>query len=694
MSGEKEFLLSEFLKSRGFIVGLVVSILMMLIQLSIDWTNVNLTLWGMNAGAFLILFVLAILGYFLSSIRLRADEYAIVFAMVTVSLGFAWSVAVPFSISIFNTAWEKQWWYMGYWVSTIPGALEMSPLFGVKDTTAALAAFTGGTSVPWAAWAPALGYWIVFTMVLVVFMVSMGMILRKLWIDIEKLPFPYLNITNELINLGLGVTQKPRVKKILIGILLGFLLMLGNLIDALAPGRGWNLWQTYHIEALEVALPNSSWFFSVSPSQLSLWYLAPLDVLFTAVVAWFIFVDIIPAISAWAGYATLQAPWGSSGGAWHSMASGAIAPISGGMIGWGAMIGLGLWLLVYARKYIASTLKNAFGKKVLDESNEPFSYRTLWLAFIVSTVLLIVLMVVVYIPVWAAGIIVVYTCLQYVATSRIRGESIAKGDIPWESQEVLATLLSQAGLYSLVGAQASAASQATHGAGAYTAWIMGYVVTGHYTWYWGGAGTPQSAQLEAFKLATLTKTNNRTMALSTIVAMVLAVLICLPLWLVFTYMIGIDKGFGHGGTLYAQWVSPAWWSQEAIFNAAFNQAQGCSWFNWNKDLLGLELANWAAGFFLAGVLLWARVAFARFPLNPVGLIIGLCQPAHWLWGYLLVAWVLKFLTFRIGGSKLYEEQGVPLAIGIFLGSFIVSIVTDIFLPVAQAGIGWAPAVPG
>lgn len=690
---EKEiptFSMGAFLTSRAFILGLIVSILLMLAQLAIDWTNVNLTLWGQNAGAFLVLFILAIVAYPIKALRLRPEEYSIVFAMVTSSLGFAWSAAVPFSISIFNTAWEKQWWWMGYWVSTIPGALNMSPLFGVTDKNAAMAAFTGGVPVPWGAWAPALGYWIAFTLVLVVFMVSMSMILRKQWIDVEKLPFPYLSLVAELINIGSGVAEKKRVRKILIGLLVGFLLSLGSLINALWPGKGWTLPLSAHVVELETALPNSQWFFGVSPPILALWYLAPLDVLFTAMISWFIFADIIPAISVWTGYAKLQAPWGSSGGAWHNMASGSIAPISGGMIGWGATIGLGLWLLVFSGKYLASTLRNAFGAKALDESEEPFSYRTLWIAFIVSAVLLLILMVVVNIQVWAAGIIVGYTLLQYISTSRIRGESIGKGDIPWESQEVLATLLSQAGLFALVGPQAPEVSKAAHGAGAFTAWNMGYVVTGHYTWYWGGAGTPQSAQLEAFKLGAQVKAHNKAIALSTIIAMGIAVIICLPLWLVFTYMIGIDKGFGQGGTLYSQWVSPAWWSQEAIFNAAFNQSQGCSWFNWNKNLISLALTNWAAGFFLAGILLWARVALAWLPLNPVGLIVGLCQPAHWLWGYFLVAWILKFLTFRIGGSKLYEDHGLPLAVGIFLGAFIIQIATDVFLPVVQAGIQWVP----
>jgi len=29
--------------------------------------------------------------------------------------------------------------------------------------------------------------------------------------------------------------------------------------------------------------------------------------------------------------------------------------------------------------------------------------------------------------------------------------------------------------------------------------------------------------------------------------------------------------------------------------------------------------------------------------------------------------ILKYLTFKIGGTRLYEEKGIPLAVGGFIG---------------------------
>ncbi|MEM2428216.1 MAG: DUF6784 domain-containing protein, partial [Candidatus Bathyarchaeia archaeon] len=41
-----------------------------------------------------------------------------------------------------------------------------------------------------------------------------------------------------------------------------------------------------------------------------------------------------------------------------------------------------------------------------------------------------------------------------------------------------------------------------------------------------------------------------------------------------------------------------------------------------------------------------------------------------LWSAFLVAWVLKMLTLRIGGAKLYEESGIPIASGAVTGCMI------------------------
>jgi len=43
------------------------------------------------------------------------------------------------------------------------------------------------------------------------------------------------------------------------------------------------------------------------------------------------------------------------------------------------------------------------------------------------------------------------------------------------------------------------------------------------------------------------------------------------------------------------------------------------------------------------------------------------------WSPFLAAWILKTITLKIGGSKLYEEVGVPVAAGFVVGYMIALI---------------------
>jgi len=72
--------------------------------------------------------------------------------------------------------------------------------------------------------------------------------------------------------------------------------------------------------------------------------------------------------------------------------------------------------------------------------------------------------------------------------------------------------------------------------------------------------------------------------------------------------------------------------------------------------------------------------FVWWPINPIGFIVAAGSSAIWFgsWDAFLVAWVAKFLTLKVGGSKLYEQYGVPVAggmvAGVTLGSFLAYIV--------------------
>jgi len=82
-----------------------------------------------------------------------------------------------------------------------------------------------------------------------------------------------------------------------------------------------------------------------------------------------------------------------------------------------------------------------------------------------------------------------------------------------------------------------------------------------------------------------------------------------------------------------------------------------------------------AGFIIVAALEFLHARFVWFPFNAIGFIFGTSYMSV-LWGYwgpFLIAWVLKILTLRIGGSKLYESTGVPIAGGFLTGNMIAVI---------------------
>jgi len=51
-----------------------------------------------------------------------------------------------------------------------------------------------------------------------------------------------------------------------------------------------------------------------------------------------------------------------------------------------------------------------------------------------------------------------------------------------------------------------------------------------------------------------------------------------------------------------------------------------------------------------------------------------------MWFPFLIAWAFKTITLRMGGSKTYEQYGVPTAVGFTLGCLAITVLTGIIIP--------------
>jgi hypothetical protein len=97
---------------------------------------------------------------------------------------------------------------------------------------------------------------------------------------------------------------------------------------------------------------------------------------------------------------------------------------------------------------------------------------------------------------------------------------------------------------------------------------------------------------------------------------------------------------------------------------------------------GANVAGWPAnepwvlnalvGFLFVGALSVLHARFVWFLFEPVGFLLATAgRPLlDGIWTMALIAWILKALTLRIGGSKAYEGLGIPVASGFVVGVII------------------------
>lgn len=164
-------------------------------------------------------------------------------------------------------------------------------------------------------------------------------------------------------------------------------------------------------------------------------------------------------------------------------------------------------------------------------------------------------------------------------------------------------------------------------------------------------------------MASLTGTSNSSVLKIMLVATVITpvTVILTLIWLTYTY----------GGTAFA---NNAWVVNNNQFFMYSDPARYGS-FPASNPIAPYVLA----GIVIVAILEYLHARFVWFPFNAIGFIMGTTYVSvlFGYWGPFLIAWVLKTITLRVGGSKAYENVGVPIASGFISGYMIAVIVGGI-----------------
>lgn len=532
----------------------------------------------------------------------------------------------------------------------------------------------GGVAVPWGVWAAPIVFWFLLLFVAqYLFVSSIVFLIRRRWIDEERLVFPVGTIAATMIKGSLTKTppeEKASTRVMYISMALGFIVNMPWILKVVFPWLpslyGWDKppWWPWQPGTLDLAygvpigrMLAGCFAFNFNPLALAIGYLAPLDMLWTILVAWLIFFVIWPQIGFAMGYYPAALPEYPSG--WRLAIFGGKPPIRlWAFTDAGFLIGYVIFLFIlFGRKYIAELARSIRKGPTPEEvGREPIPYRWAFMVFIGSMVMLAAMIVGSGAEAWSATLVIILTLLWCIGWSRIRGEY---GMMPVTHHLAPGYLFNFKPYFGIV---------------TWPAITRDFVVTAQMSnTLLGGlpaySFTNQALAFnifDSYKVASVTGARNRDIFIANTIGFLLAGLVSTIVFLWISYTYGFFKL-----PIYVKQKADLGWPMRTPLSPVWVAAR-------IDPPIYPELL---AGVLLAAVLLFLRMRFIWWPINPIGFVVGAGQTAvaHGAAGVALVALPLKLLTIKVGGARLYERYGAPIASGVACGTALAMFVGMLML---------------
>ena len=561
---------------------------------------------------------------FLPRIALVQSELVIVYLMLSIASGITGhdmlEILVPMLGHAFRFATPENEWQQLF-LPFLPEWLTVSNnnlLQGYYEGDLPL--YTFETLLGWAT--PVL-WWTTFISVLVFGMLCLNIIIRKQWIEYEKLSYP-------IIHLPLQLTETPsnrlfQNKLMWLGFCVAGGLALWNGISFLYPFLPE---LRTRIQSYQV-FTESPWNamgripFSVYPFAIGLGFFIPLDLSFSC---WFFFWywRLMRVAGAAFGFRNLpHFPYT------NEQASG----------GYLALCVLAIWA---SRRHLLEVGRSLFSRnRSQEDGNEAISYRAAVLGLIAVMVFLVIFC---YYGGANIGVMLAFFAIYYmisIAITRMRAElGTPVHDLHYSGPDQILTRV--------VGTRRLGRDNLVMFS---MFWFINRAYRSH----------PMPHQLEGFKIMERT---NMTMKRIIFALMLAAVLGSLAgFWAL------IDRGYRLGMEVRAYWPSLSAFGIEP-----YRRLTG--WLQSPTDTLIPESLFTGIGFLLTTVLMLFRMRFVWWPFHPAGFAISTSWGMHVTWGCLFMSWLIKVIILKYGGPVRYRKIA-PFFLGLILGEFTVGSVWTI-----------------
>ena len=559
---------------------------------------------------------------------LQRGELVIIFTMGLVgsalaTYGFSGYLVAVIASPYFYATPENQW--AQYLHAHIPSWIVPQP------TGAAMQWFFDGLppgeQIPWAAWLVPLFWWLSLMVVVLFVAFCIIAILRKQWVENEKLLFPLVELPLALMEGAEGPGRWPafmRQRLFCYGFLLPFCLVLWNTIhyfSPLVPQIPIGGFGIYTSSPISIAQGFPSILAHIYPPIIGFSYLMNLEILFSF---WFFHLLALIQVGIYgrSGFSIgpsehYSSEYDASMG-WQSM---------------GAFIAMVLWGLWTARHHLQDVWRKAWRGKAdpLDDSEEMLPYRRAVIGLVFGLL---------YIAAWlheagmswlVISVFLPMVLIIYLGTSRIVAEAglaFARG--PMVAQTFVGFVLGSAAIP----------------APSMTALALSYA----------GFSEIKNSFMPAFahcaKLSEVLQVNRRAVTRALALATALAIAIAVP-WTIYL-------GYRYGAYNFETWIFT--YGGPLPFDYIVQKMRNPFAVDWQR--LGF-LGVGAAFYSLLNLL---RARFAWWSLHPIGLTLASSFLIKMAAFSLFMGWLCKWIIVRLGGVQLYQRAR-PFFLGLILGYF-------------------------
>ena len=499
------------------------------------------------------------------------------------------------------------------------------PSWLVVSDPDALTGYYQGESTFWRwrtlrAWAPAIGWWTLFTTALLSVMLALALLLRRQWTEREKLTYPIIQLPLALAGEEASVWRQ---RSLWVGFGITGAATVYNGIATLVPAvPALPLKRVLEIQPLLPELPWNAirWTpVTVHPHLIGLGFLMPLDLLF----------------SSWFFYWALR---------WQRIAKAAFGlrmlpefPYEKEQT-LGAYLAVALIALWMGRRHLRAFAVAAWrGRR--DSTDDPVAPRVVLLCIAGGIVGLAYFSQAAGL---ALGIGLAFFVIYYllaVAMTRMRAEfGFPIHDAHYPQGPDFAVWMS-------MGTRRLGPQNLT--------------VLALYHWFNRTyASHPMPHQLEAFKMGERLGARRKTYAQIAGVLLLAVVLSVLT-----TFVVILHSFYRHGSaTGYYTWGGSGgfgretyWWLDRWLDNPTEPNAMGVAFVG--------------VGFAVASFFHFMRTRYMWWSLHPLGYAVSTSWGAH-VWSSFLIAWLAKWGALKFGGIGFYR-RAVPFFLGVILGEFLV-----------------------